>query len=71
MELIVGIFDGAEICFYLLHVLSGLHWWEVYHEPHRLGGCVLVVPSMTRIASFCILPSFSRLVSAIVVRLSP
>ena len=31
----------------------------------------LVVPCMTRIASFCTLSSFSRFVCAIVVRLSP
>ena len=28
-EWVVGIFDGTEVCFDLLHFLSGLHWWEV------------------------------------------
>jgi len=26
---IVGIFCSTEVCFDLLHFLSGLHWWEV------------------------------------------
>ena len=34
-------------------------------------GVSLVVPSMTRIASFCTLSSFSRFVCAVVVRPSP
>ena len=29
MEWVVGIFNGTEVCFDLLHFLSGLHWWEV------------------------------------------
>ena len=35
--------EFSEVCFDLLHLLSGLHcnWWEVLHEPHGLSGCVL------------------------------
>ena len=29
VERVVGIFDDTEVCFDLLHFLSGLHWWEV------------------------------------------
>ena len=29
VERVVVIFDGTEVCFDLLHFLSGLHWWEV------------------------------------------
>ena len=46
-------FDGTEVCFDLLHLLSGLHWWEVQHEPHGLSGCVLGGPQYD---SHCLVP---------------
>ena len=37
----MGIFDGSEVCCDLFHFLSGVHWWEIWHEPHGPSGCVL------------------------------
>ena len=47
------IFDGTEVCFDLLHSLSGLHWREVRSMNIMVSVVVsLVAPSMSLIASF-------------------
>ena len=61
MECIVVILDGTEVCFDLLHFLSGVHWWGIYMN-FVVSMSVCVVPSITHISSFCTLSRFSRFV---------
>ena len=54
----VGIFNSTQVCFDPLPFLSGLHWWEVLHEP-RVNGCVFSgsLYTLTCTASFSTLYS--------------
>ena len=64
----MGIFDGIEVCFDLLHFLSGLLCGRSRMNLVFSVGVSLVVTSMTGIASFCTLSGFSRFVCVIVMR---
>ena len=65
-------FDSTEVCFDLLHFLSFVLVGARSSMNLMVSvGVSLVVPSMSHIASFCTLSSFSRCVCAIAVRPGP
>ena len=67
VEWVVGIFDSAEVLFDVLHFLICIGGRSSMNLMVSVGVSLMVL-SMSRIASFCTLSTFSRFVCAVVMR---